>query len=60
MQVGFGPFGMQPPGIGGTGPERIEVVLTAPGLADFESECADAKQLLSPRLQLLPANSLRH
>ena len=37
-------FGMQPPGIGGNGLERIDVVLTAHGLADFESEYVQAPQ----------------
>ncbi len=32
------PFGMHPPGIGGDGLDRIDVVLTANGLDDFESE----------------------
>jgi len=35
--------GMQPPGIGGQGLERIDVVLTAHGLADFDSEYAHAE-----------------
>ena len=39
-------FGMQPPGIGGNGLERIDVVLTAHGLADFESEYVQAPQCL--------------
>jgi hypothetical protein len=39
-------FGMQPPGIGGNGLERINVVLTAHGLADFESEYVQAPQCL--------------
>jgi hypothetical protein len=39
-------FGMQPPGIGGSGLERIDVVLTAHGLADFESEYAQAPECL--------------
>jgi hypothetical protein len=37
---------MQPPGIGGNGLERIDVVLTAHGLADFQSEYAQAEQCL--------------
>ena len=32
------PFGMHPPGIGGQGLDRIDVVLTAHGLDDFASE----------------------
>ena len=39
-------FGMQPPGIGGNGLERIDVALTAHGLADFEFEYAQAPQCL--------------
>jgi hypothetical protein len=39
-------FGMQPPGIGGHGLERIDVVLTAHGLADFESEYVQSLQCL--------------
>jgi hypothetical protein len=39
-------FGMQPPGIGGAGLERIDVVLTAHGLADFESEYMHAAEFL--------------
>ncbi len=32
------PFGIYPPGIGGEGLDRIDVVLTANGLDDFDSE----------------------
>ena len=39
-------FGMQPPGMGGNGLERIDVVLTAHGLADFESEYAKAPEYM--------------
>jgi predicted nucleotidyltransferase len=35
-------FGMQPPGFGGHGLERIDVVLTAHGLHDFDAEYARA------------------
>ena len=35
-------FGMQPPGFGGTGLERIDVVLTAHGLETFDVEYARA------------------
>jgi hypothetical protein len=35
-------FGMQPPAFGGTGLERIDVVLTAHGLDDFATEYAHA------------------
>ena len=35
-------FGMQPPGFGGDGLERIDVVLTAHGLGTFDSEYAQA------------------
>jgi len=35
-------FGMQPPGFGGDGLERIDVVLTAHGLDDFDAEYARA------------------
>jgi hypothetical protein len=37
-------FGMHPPGIGGEGLDRIDVVLTAHGLDDFASEYARAKE----------------
>jgi hypothetical protein len=43
---GIPAFGMRPPGIGGDGLERIDVVLTAHGLADFESEYEQAPQCL--------------
>ena len=39
-------FGMRPPGIGGDGLERIDVVLTAHGLHDFETEYSQAPQCL--------------
>jgi hypothetical protein len=39
-------FGMRPPGIGGDGLERIDVVLTAHGLRDFDSEYSEAPQYL--------------
>lgn len=53
-------FGMQPPGIGGTGLERIDVVLTAHGLADFESEDARAEQCLidDVPIRLLPLDRM--
>lgn len=37
-------FGMQPPGFGGDGLERIDVVLTADGLDAFASEYARAQE----------------
>jgi hypothetical protein len=37
-------FGLQPPGIGGEGLERIDVVLTAHGLSDFDAEYSKAAQ----------------
>jgi hypothetical protein len=39
-------FGMHPPGIGGEGLERIDVVLTAHGLRDFASEFSQALEYL--------------
>jgi hypothetical protein len=39
-------FGMRPPGFGGDGLERIDVVLTAHGLHDFESEYLHAPDCL--------------
>ena len=39
-------FGLQPPGIGGEGLERIDIVLTAHGLDDFASEYSHAAQYL--------------
>ena len=38
-------FGLHPPGIGGDGLERIDIVLTAHGLEDFASEYARAKEM---------------
>lgn len=37
-------FGMQPPGFGGAGLERIDVVLTAHGLEAFANEYAGAEE----------------
>jgi hypothetical protein len=37
-------FGMQPPGFGGAGLERIDVVLTAHGLEAFANEYANAEE----------------
>ena len=39
-------FGLHPPGIGGDGLDRIDVVLTAHGLDDFNSEYARANEHL--------------
>jgi hypothetical protein len=39
-------FGMRPPGFGGEGLERIDVVLTAHGLHDFDSEYLHAPECL--------------
>ncbi|MEX2662173.1 MAG: hypothetical protein WD227_09590 [Vicinamibacterales bacterium] len=36
-------FGLQPPAIGGEGLDRVDLVLTASGLASFESEFRDAR-----------------
>jgi hypothetical protein len=49
-------FGMQPPGIGGDGLERIDVVLTAHGLEDFESEYGQATEFMvdDVRVKVLP------
>lgn len=38
-------FGLHPPGFGGAGLERIDVVLTAHGLEDFAAEYAHAKEM---------------
>lgn len=45
-------FGMQPPGIGGDGLERIDVVLTAHGLKDFDSEYRQAPVYLVDDVQV--------
>jgi hypothetical protein len=39
-------FGLQPPGVGGAGLDRIDTVLTAHGLADFATEYASAIALV--------------
>lgn len=39
-------FGLQPPGLGGTGLERIDTVLTAHGLASFDAEYAGAVPMM--------------
>lgn len=36
-------FGLQPPAIGGEGLDRVDLVLTASGLASFEREFSDAR-----------------
>jgi predicted nucleotidyltransferase len=36
-------FGMQPPALGGDGLDRVDLVLTAPGLDSFENEFARAR-----------------
>lgn len=49
-------FGMQPPAIGGDGLERIDVVLTAHGLDDFDSEYGRAatRQIDDLAIKVLP------
>ena len=49
-------FGMQPPAIGGDGLDRIDLVVTAPGLASFDEEYARAHEytLDGLRIQVLP------
>ena len=39
-------FGLQPPGLGGDGLDRIDTVLTAHGLADFSTEYAGAVEIV--------------
>jgi hypothetical protein len=45
-------FGMQPPGFGGEGLERIDVVLTAHGLNAFADEYAHAQELIVDEVPL--------
>jgi hypothetical protein len=49
-------FGVQPPAFGGHGLERLDVVLTAHGLADFDSEYAGAivREIEGVALHVLP------
>ena len=49
-------FGMQPPAFGGHGLERLDVVLTAHGLADFDTEYAGAivREIEGVSLHVLP------
>jgi hypothetical protein len=49
-------FGAQPPAFGGAALERLDVVLTAHGLRDFESEYNDAvvREIDGIRLHVLP------
>jgi hypothetical protein len=49
-------FGMQPPAIGGEGLDRIDVVLSASGLGNFENEYAAAPEydLDGLRVRVLP------
>ncbi|MDQ3487878.1 MAG: hypothetical protein M3468_09100 [Acidobacteriota bacterium] len=49
-------FGVQPPAFGGNGLERVDVVLTAHGLADFEQEYASAivREIEGLSLHVLP------
>jgi hypothetical protein len=49
-------FGVQPPAFGGHGLERLDVVLTAHGLADFDSEYARApvREIEGVSLHVLP------
>jgi hypothetical protein len=39
-------FGLQPPGLGGDGLDRVDTVLTAHGLEDFSSEYASALEVV--------------
>jgi hypothetical protein len=48
-----GNFGMRPPGLGGLGlDDRFDVVLTANGLDDFESEYGGARTIVVDGLEL--------
>lgn len=49
-------FGVQPPAFGGAGVERVDVVLTAHGLTDFETEYAGSvvREVDGVRLHVLP------
>jgi hypothetical protein len=49
-------FGVQPPAFGGHGLERLDVVLTAHGLADFDTEYAEAivREIEGVSLHVLP------
>jgi len=49
-------FGVQPPGFGGQGLDRLDVVLTAHGLADFDTEYAGAsvREIEGVLLHILP------
>lgn len=49
-------FGVQPPAFGGHGLERLDVVLTAHGLADFDTEYAAAvvREIEGVSLRVLP------
>jgi hypothetical protein len=49
-------FGMQPPAFGGTGLERLDVVLTLHGLRSFDEEYAGAldREIDDLRLKVLP------
>ena len=49
-------FGVQPPAFGGHGLERLDVVLTAHGLADFDTEYAGAiaREIEGVSLHVLP------
>ena len=49
-------FGMQPPAFGGTGLDRLDIVLTVHGLADFGAEYAGANEheIEGVRLRVLP------
>ena len=49
-------FGMQPPGFGGAGLDRIDVVLTAHGLETFDVEYASClkREIEGVRLSVLP------
>jgi hypothetical protein len=49
-------FGMQPPAFGGTGLDRLDIVLTAHGLDPFEAEYARAieREIEGVMLRILP------
>lgn len=49
-------FGMQPPAFGGPGLDRLDIVLTVHGLADFGAEFAGAneREIEGVRLHVLP------
>lgn len=53
-------LGLHPPGIGGEGLDRVDVVLTAAGLDSFDEEYAQAREydLQDIRVKLLPLDRI--